>query len=439
MRRRRGLASTTRSTTATAAPTRAPSPSTSPASTTTRSPATTPPRSPRTRDRRHRERPRGNDTDVDRRHPVGHRRRPTPTGGTVALDAASSPSPLTPTCAATPRPLRLHGRRRHGGTDTGHGHGSTSRASTTTRSPDDDDASGTEDTDVVITTADLAARRLRRRRRRLAVTGVDNASGGTVSLDAGTITFVPDANLCGDDAASLRLHGRRRQRRHRHGHRHHRPHLRQRRPRGRRRHGIGRGQLRPPPTTTCSTTTRTSTLDTLTLESAAVDLGTRAPRASNGGMVSFTPADRLQRPGRDHVHHQRRHRHRQHATLTITVGGDVDRPGRHGPDASPSPPGGSTRRPRSGSRGRRRTSRRAWPSTRSRSASPATPYKTIYAGTGTSIIKVYAFKQRLVFRSGRRTHEGNGSGWVTSPRPARSSPYQNTQPVRRVRAHVDAR
>ena len=66
----------------------------------------------------------------------------------------------------------------------------------------DDDASGTEDSDVTISDA--------------ALLGNDSDADGTPasppsptrraapsSLVAGTITFVPDANLCGDDAASF--------------------------------------------------------------------------------------------------------------------------------------------------------------------------------------------------------------------------------------------
>ena len=37
----------------------------------------------------------------------------------------------------------------------------------------------------------------------LTVTGVSNESGGTAVLDAGKITFTPDPDLCGDDAASF--------------------------------------------------------------------------------------------------------------------------------------------------------------------------------------------------------------------------------------------
>ncbi|HEU0243889.1 MAG TPA: tandem-95 repeat protein, partial [Candidatus Limnocylindrales bacterium] len=66
-----------------------------------------------------------------------------------------------------------------------------------------DTASGTEDTDVVITASDLATNDADTESDPLTVTGVANASGGTVALDAGTITFTPDANLCGTDVAGF--------------------------------------------------------------------------------------------------------------------------------------------------------------------------------------------------------------------------------------------
>ncbi|HKF85948.1 MAG TPA: Ig-like domain-containing protein, partial [Candidatus Limnocylindrales bacterium] len=56
----------------------------------------------------------------------------------------------------------------------------------------DDDASGTEDTNVTITASDLAADDTDPDTAdALTVTAVSNPSGGTVSLVAGTITFVP--------------------------------------------------------------------------------------------------------------------------------------------------------------------------------------------------------------------------------------------------------
>ena len=67
----------------------------------------------------------------------------------------------------------------------------------------DDEADGTEDEDVVIAAADLAANDSDVEDVALTVTGADNASGGTVTLDSGTITFTPDADLCGDAAAGF--------------------------------------------------------------------------------------------------------------------------------------------------------------------------------------------------------------------------------------------
>ena len=68
----------------------------------------------------------------------------------------------------------------------------------------DDDASGTEDTDVEIDAADLLdddtdvdpGDTLR-------VTAVSNARAAPSPSTAGTITFTPTADLCGDDAASF--------------------------------------------------------------------------------------------------------------------------------------------------------------------------------------------------------------------------------------------
>jgi hypothetical protein len=67
----------------------------------------------------------------------------------------------------------------------------------------DDSATGTEDTAVVIGAAGLAADDSDTEGDSLTVTGVSNASGGSVVLDAGTITFTPDADVCGTGAASF--------------------------------------------------------------------------------------------------------------------------------------------------------------------------------------------------------------------------------------------
>jgi hypothetical protein len=67
----------------------------------------------------------------------------------------------------------------------------------------DDTASGTEDTDVEIDAASLAANDDDADDDSLDVTDVGNAQHGTVVLDAGTITFTPDPDRCGDGAASF--------------------------------------------------------------------------------------------------------------------------------------------------------------------------------------------------------------------------------------------
>ena len=61
----------------------------------------------------------------------------------------------------------------------------------------DDTASGTEDMPVTIDPADLVADDTDVDLDTLSVTGVSNAVGGLAVLDAGSITFTPDADLCG--------------------------------------------------------------------------------------------------------------------------------------------------------------------------------------------------------------------------------------------------
>ena len=60
----------------------------------------------------------------------------------------------------------------------------------------DDTASGTEDMPVTIDPADLLADDTDVDGDTLSVTGVSNAVGGMAVLDAGSITFTPDADLC---------------------------------------------------------------------------------------------------------------------------------------------------------------------------------------------------------------------------------------------------
>ena len=61
----------------------------------------------------------------------------------------------------------------------------------------DDTASGTEDMPLIIDPADLLADDTDVDGDTLSVIGVSNASGGSVVLESGTITFTPDADLCG--------------------------------------------------------------------------------------------------------------------------------------------------------------------------------------------------------------------------------------------------
>ena len=65
----------------------------------------------------------------------------------------------------------------------------------------DDDASGTEDTELVTPSGDLTANDSDTENDSLTVTDVSNATGGSVVLDEGDVTFTPDEDLCGDDVA----------------------------------------------------------------------------------------------------------------------------------------------------------------------------------------------------------------------------------------------
>ena len=274
-----------------------------------------------------------NDTDVDaERHAVDHRRLGPPPAATSILDGGVVTfTPSADLCGTGEGGFDYERLRRHDDRLRATSP-STSPASTTRPTAVDDDASGTEDTDVVITAADLAADDTDvDPGDSLTVTAVSNPSGGTVSLTAGTITFVPTANLCGDDAASFDYtvedgnggsdtgtvtidltcvndapdavndtasvvinSGRRRPRR------------------ARQRHGRGRAATPSPSSRPCST--RAS--------------GTASVVSRQGPLHA---AGRLQRPGRDHVHRQRRRRHR-HRHAHDHRGRGRDRPGRRGPD-----------------------------------------------------------------------------------------------------------
>ncbi len=67
----------------------------------------------------------------------------------------------------------------------------------------DDDIDGTEDTDVVMNGDDLTGNDSDPEDDDLTVTSVANVSGGIAAVDAGVVTFTPDADECGNDAGSF--------------------------------------------------------------------------------------------------------------------------------------------------------------------------------------------------------------------------------------------
>ncbi len=91
----------------------------------------------------------------------------------------------------------------------GHGNSDTGHATVNITCVDDaphavnDSVSGTEDTDLVIAGADLVSNDTDTEGDSLSVSGVSNVNGGSAVLSAGDVTFTPDANLCGNNAASF--------------------------------------------------------------------------------------------------------------------------------------------------------------------------------------------------------------------------------------------
>ena len=67
----------------------------------------------------------------------------------------------------------------------------------------DDTASGTEDMDVQVTDAALLSNDSDPEGDPLEVTGVGNPTNGSVSLAAGVVTFIPDADVCGPASAGF--------------------------------------------------------------------------------------------------------------------------------------------------------------------------------------------------------------------------------------------
>ena len=151
--------------------------------------------------------------------------------------------------------------------------------------------------------------------------------------------------------------------------------------------------------------------DTLTLESAVLDSGL-GTASVNAGKVRFTPQTGFNgqavitytiSDGTD----------TDTATLTITVGGDVTRP----VVAAPTVAFGTGRVDETA------PLKVSWSATdvpsgvasyEVQESVAGGSFKPLYAGTGTSITKLYGFKQLLVFRVRAQDTLGNWSGWVTS-------------------------
>jgi hypothetical protein len=143
-----------------------------------------------------------NDTDVDL-DPLSVTGVSAPTGGTVALESGVVTfTPDANACDPTEFGFDYAIADGLGGTDSAHVDVSIACANDNPATTDDD-ASGTEDQPVTITAADLAADDTDVEGGSLTVSGVTDPTGGTVSLDSGTITFTPDTDLCGDNVAGF--------------------------------------------------------------------------------------------------------------------------------------------------------------------------------------------------------------------------------------------
>jgi hypothetical protein len=127
-----------------------------------------------------------------------------PTGGTVDLTAGVVT--FTPThdlCGNGEGGFDYSISDGHGGSDSAHVTVDINCVTNTAPVAVDDLATGNEDTDVVINAGDLVSNDTDVDDDALSVDAVSNATGGTVDLTAGTITFTPDANLCGATAGGF--------------------------------------------------------------------------------------------------------------------------------------------------------------------------------------------------------------------------------------------
>ncbi len=143
-----------------------------------------------------------NDTDIDG-DALSVSAVSNPTGGTVDLTAGVVTfTPDADLCGDGAAGFDYTVDDGNGGTETGH---VTIDLECVDDAPVavDDVATEVEGNFVIIDAATLAANDTDTEGDSLTVTGVSNPTGGSVSLDAGTITFVPNDDLCGDGAAGF--------------------------------------------------------------------------------------------------------------------------------------------------------------------------------------------------------------------------------------------
>ena len=281
----------------------------------------------------------------------------------------------------------------------------------------DDAKTGTEDTDVVLTGAFLTGNDtdIDTDQGDLTVTTVANLVGGTAAVNDGDVTFHPAANLCGDGAASFDYtvddgSG-----------------------------GTDTGHVVIDLTCVNDAPTGVDDSgmvdvnsaaadydvlandtdvegDTLTLVSVDTVTASSAPSpgtaSKHGNKVQFTPAQNFH--GQAHITYTLTDgEDTAQATLTVTVGPDVDAP----VVAKPTVVFGSGRVDETA------PLRISWSAVDAgvgvasydvQVSVAGGAFKPVYSGPKTSVTAFYPFRKSLVWRVRATDHEGNVSGWVNS-------------------------
>jgi Bacterial Ig domain/Cadherin-like domain len=274
----------------------------------------------------------------------------------------------------------------------------------------DDSATGTEDTDLVLTGASLTSNDTDIENDDLTVTAIENMVGGTAALNGGDVTFSPDADLCGDGVASFDYtvddgNG-----------------------------GTDTGHVVID--LTCvndapvgvddsgmvdvnSGAADYAVLDNdtdvehdaLSLVSVSVDAD-QGDAEIHAGKVRFTPATNFQ--GQAVISYTLTDGDKNgHATLTVTVGPDVDAP----VVAKPTVAFGSGRVNETA------PLRISWSAFDAgvgvasydvQVSIAGGAFKPVYSGPHTAVTAFYPFKKSLVWRVRATDHQGNVSGWMSS-------------------------